>query len=411
MREGIRLFILDILARGFLLLIGYISIQNSILNFASLDLYTVLIAIVLVAERIYFYVSYWELITMPYALKLVSRSTNDSKDNKIFLDQFVRYNKKTKTAYFYNRNAINCEEYQQNRLSEIVHYLGIHNKPVEVDIKPYKSKFVIIKFYTLHTNMETASPLLHLKEGQVFYGFFKNGKYYLPLENQTHMITVGESGSGKSNFMNLLIFSLLYNEKLLDFIIMIDLKAPELSRYNGLPYIKFIDKVEEVDTIFNELKELMNNRFAHMKEHNLLVYDGKPLFVIIDEVGTIGTHPDKKLKDSIFNNMIELFQKGRAAKIILLLFAQKIDSTNIPTNVLANIQSKVLMKTDSDFNINNTIGTQEDIELITKTKVADFNKGRAIVKDGITSEKHLIQVPYLKDITQNTMIRFFKASA
>ena len=224
------------------------------------------------------------------------------------------------------------------------------------------------------------------------------------------MITVGESGSGKSNFMNLLIFSLLYNEKLLDFIIMIDLKAPELSRYNGLPYVKFIDKVEEVDNVFNELKELMNNRFSYMKENNLLVYDGKPLFVMIDEVGTIGTHPDKKLRDSIFNNMIELFQKGRAAKIILLLFAQKIDSTNIPSNVLANIQSKVLMKTDSDFNVNNTIGTQEDIQLITKTKVADFNKGRGIIKDGITSEKHLIQVPFIRDTIQNTMIRFFKAS-
>ena len=151
MREGIRLFVLDVILRGILLLIGYIAIQNSVLNFASLDLYTVLIAIFLMTERIYFYVSYWELITMPYALKLVSRSTNDSKDNKIYLDQFVKFDKKTKTAYFYNRNAINCEEYQQNRLSEIVHYLGIHSKPVEVDIKPYKTKFVAMQFYTLHS--------------------------------------------------------------------------------------------------------------------------------------------------------------------------------------------------------------------------------------------------------------------
>lgn len=154
----------------------------------------------------------------------------------------------------------------------------------------------------------------------------------------------------------------------------------------------------------------MNERFQHMKEHNELVYSGKPIYVIFDEVGTIGTHHNKKLKDSIFANMIELFQKGRAAKIILLLFAQKIDSTNIPTNVLTNIQSKVLMKTDSDFNVNNTIGTQEDIQLITKTKVADFNKGRGIVKDGITSEKHLIQVPYLSEKTQNLMIRYFEAT-
>lgn len=288
--------------------------------------------------------------------------------------------------------------------------MGIHDKSVEVDIKPYKSKFVTLKFYTLHKNIETESPLFHLKKEHIFYGFYKDGKYYLPIKDQTHMITVGESGSGKSNFMNLLIFSLLYNEKLLDFIIMIDLKAPELSRYEGLSYVKFIDKMDEVDTMFSELKEIMNTRFQYMKEKNLLVYDGKPIFVIVDEVGTIGTYHDKKIKDSIFANMIELFQKGRAAKIILLLFAQKIDSTNIPTNVLANIQSKVLMKTDSDFNVNNTMGTQEDIQLITKVKVADFNKGRAIIKDGLTSDKNLIQVPYIRENMQNMMIKFFKLS-
>lgn len=410
MIEAIRLFIYDTFLRGFLLLLLYVSIQNSVFNFASLDTLSIIIGCILLCERIYFYTKYWHFITMPYALKLISKSTNDAKDNKVFLDQFVKFNKKTKTAYFYNRSAINCEEYQINRLNEIIHYLGIHDKAIELDIKPFENKYVTLKFYTLHKNIETESPLFHLKHEQIFYGFYKDGKYYLPIKDQTHMITVGESGSGKSNFMNLLIFSLLYNEKFLDFIIMIDLKAPELSRYDGLSYVKFIDNVVEVDTIFCELKELMNNRFQYMKKENLLVYDGKPIFVIIDEVGTIGTYHDKKIKDAIFANMIELFQKGRAAKIILLLFAQKIDSTNIPTNVLTNIQSKVLMKTDSDFNMNNTIGTQEDIQLITKTRVSDFNKGRAIVKDGLTSDKNLIQVPYIRESVQNLMIKFFKVS-
>ena len=94
--------------------------------------------------------------------------------------------------------------------------------------------------------------------------------------------------------------------------------------------------------------------------------------------------------------MIELFQKGRAARIIFFIFAQKIDSTNIPSNVLANIPTKVLMKTDSDFNINNTIGTKESLEKITLTDPDSFNKGRAILKDGYTSEKILLQIPYVR---------------
>ena len=144
MIEGIRLFSYDILLRGFLLLLLYVSIQNSVFNFASLDTLSIIIGCILLCERIYFYTKYWQFITMPYALKMVSRSTNDARDNKVFLDQFVKFDKKTKIAYFWNRSAINCEEYQINRLNEIVHYLGIHDKPVEVDIKPYKHKYVTL---------------------------------------------------------------------------------------------------------------------------------------------------------------------------------------------------------------------------------------------------------------------------
>ena len=140
----------------------------------------------------------------------------------------------------------------------------------------------------------------------------------------------------------------------------------------------------------------MNSRFKEMKEKNLQLFNGKFHLVFIDEIGTIGTYPNKKLRDEIFDLMIELFQKGRAARIIFFIFAQKIDSTNIPSNVLANIPTKVLMKTDSDFNINNTIGTKESLEKITLIDPDSFNKGRAILKDGYTSEKTLLQIPYVR---------------
>lgn len=119
-------------------------------------------------------------------------------------------------------------------------------------------------------------------------------------------------------------------------------------------------------------------------------------FVKLILLGTVGTSGDKKLKEEIFNVMIELFQKGRAAKIYLFLFAQKIDSTNIP--------SKMLMKTDSDFNINNTIGTTEDIEKITRFHPSNFNKGKAIFKNGTTSDKTLLQVPYISLEQQKALI-------
>jgi S-DNA-T family DNA segregation ATPase FtsK/SpoIIIE len=132
-----------------------------------------------------------------------------------------------------------------------------------------------------------------------------------------------------------------------------------------------------------------------MIEKELIKFDGEYIYCIVDEIGTINTHYDKKIKDEIFANLQELLMKGRAAKIIFLIFSQKIDSVNIPTNVLTNIQSSILMRTDSDFNINNTCGTKEQVAKITKIDADSFPFGRAIVKNGITSEKTLIQVPYI----------------
>ena len=64
------------------------------------------------------------------------------------------------------------------------------------------------------------------------------------------------------------------------------------------------------------------------------------------------------------------------------------------------------MKTDSEFNTNSMIGTKEQIQAITRVDVANFNKGRAITKDGITSEISLIQVPYVSENEHRNIVRY-----
>ena len=206
----------------------------------------------------------------------------------------------------------------------------------------------------------------------------------------------------------MIIFSLLHNFNYIDKLDFIDLKGVELSRFK-LNNTSFTDKLEEVDKLLEELKNEMNKRFSEMKEKGDLVYQGKYRICLIDEIGTISTHYDKKLKEQIFNNLIEIGQKGRASKVLLLVFSQKIDSTNIPTNVLTNLQGSFLLRTSSQFNINNSIGLQEEIEEITRTRVQDFPKGRIIYKDGLTSEKILLQTPYLSQDIQSSMIKYFRS--
>ena len=347
---------------------------------------------------------------MPYSLKLITQPKDENSETSVFVDKFVFYNKFTNTLYFRNKNAIDLKLYQDKK-NEIMHFLGLHNKSIEMDVKPLFRKWVKIELYELPNSFNF--EIRKLKKGYLYYGISSKGDYYISLENQTSMITVAESGSGKSNLLNLLLYSIFFNygvgtneDSNISSTVLIDLKGNELSlyKYKGT---QFIDNIEEVATIFTELKEVMYNRYKEMQINGDKLYKGKRIFVVIDEVGTIGTYHDKKLRDSIFNDMIELFQKGRACKIIFLIFAQKCDSTNIPSNVLTNIQSRILMKTDSEFNTNSMIGTKEQIQTITHIDVANFNKGRAIIKDGISSQTTLIQVPYVSEEQHRQTVQHF----
>lgn len=345
---------------------------------------------------------------MPYSLKLISQPKAESKEISVFLDKFVWYDRKKNILYFRNSNAIDVKLYQDKQ-KEIIHYLGLHNKSVELDIKPFRRKWVKIHLYKLPTKFDF--NLGKLRQGYLYYGVSKDGGYYKKLDDLTSTITVAESGAGKSNLLNLLLYSIFWNynngrDSLIDFTVLIDLKGNELSLYN-FKNTKFIDNIEDVATVFKELKEIMHNRYKVMQKTGDKKFKGLPIFVIIDEVGTIGTHHDKKLRDSIFNDMIELFQKSRACKINFFIFSQHCSSFSIPTSVLTNIQTRILMKTDNEFNTNSTIGTKEKIEEITLTEVANFNRGRAIIKDGLTSKKDLIQVPYISEEQHLQMIKSF----
>ena len=414
MNNGIKLLALSLIKAWGLFTMGLFLIfyiKNKAVNVAldSLISPSVIFAIsVITFVIIYYYIKNWKYITMPYSLKLITQPKDENRETSVFVDKFVFYNKFTNTLYFRNKNAIDLKLYQDKK-NEIMHFLGLHNKSIEMDVKPLFRKWVKIELYELPNSFNF--EIRKLKKGYLYYGVSSKGDYYQSIENQTTMIVVGESGSGKSNLLNLLIYSIFYNygngsyeDSNISSTILIDLKGNELSlyKYRGP---QFIDNIQDVATVFTELKEVMYNRYKEMQINGDKLYKGKRIFVVIDEVGTIGTYHDKKLRDAIFNDMIELFQKGRACKIIFLIFAQKCDSTNIPSNVLTNIQSRILMKTDSEFNTNSMIGTKEQIQTITHIDVANFNKGRAIIKDGITSEISLIQVPYVSENEHRNIVR------
>lgn len=397
MKQGIKSYALTVLNTFGLLFLGllfttYVK-SGADLDFKNQDIALFLAAFTTAVLFItYLYLRNWKYIIMPYSLKLLTNTKGEEKDTSVYLDRFMWYDRTSNILYYRNRNAIDVQSYHKSK-QEILHYLGLLNKSCELHIEPFLRKWVKIKIYKLPESYPFDKGAM--RQNKIYYGRCKDGNFYVDLDKQTTMLATGLSGSGKSTFMNCLINSLILNEDKLDHLYLVDLKGVELKQFEGRKRT-FIDSIDNVASTFKELKQLMYNRYKVMQEFGHKTFAGDPIYVVIDEVGTIGTHYDKKLKEAIFNDMIELFQKGRACKIIFLLFAQKCDSQNIPSNVLTNIQSHVLMKTDSEFNTNAMIGTKEQIQEITITPVSSFIRGRLIYKDGLTSDCTLIQAPLLK---------------
>lgn len=368
--------------------------NDYIINSVFFDLYEYLFFAINVYLLIWL-IRYFRYLNLPYALNIFKDVKQIEGMQKKYKSSHDSFRKKVKTRngyklYYKNWVSISIDAYNEKK-KEIIQYLDFDG---EIDVKPWGKRGVELTFYKLPTVIQAS--LLDYKKGFINYGFSRKGNFYVPLSNLIHTICVGESGSGKSNMMHHLLQSIMLNDEIVEKVELIDLKGTELYRYKDIPYMNFIDDINLIKEKLLYLKEVMNSRFQEMKEKNQQLYNGKFHFVFIDEIGTIGTYPNKKSKDEIFDLMIELFQKGRAARIIFFIFAQKIDSTNIPSNVLANIPTKVLMKTDSDFNINNSIGTKESLVRITLVDPDSFNKGRAILKDGYTSDKILLQIPYIR---------------
>ena len=232
-----------------------------------------------------------------------------------------------------------------------------------------------------------------VEKDKIFFGISKFGKHSIDLNNLTHLGVVGISGSGKSNLLNTILLSVFFNMEKFESIYLIDLKGVELARYEKINKVTFIDNALNTLEVLKKLKEIMNTRYKKMREMELLKYQEEYILVVIDEVGTLSV--DKKIKEEINTLLIELFQKGRACNIFFHIYGQKFDSTQLSSNILSNLQGSITLKTDSDYNVNVTLGKKELVEKITKVDIDSFNFGRCIFKDGTNSEKTLIQVPYI----------------
>lgn len=329
-------------------------------------------------------------INMPYALNLFQSLRNFSWQNNSTKISHDKFQKLTHDSIFYKNSVfINIQKYEEQK-EEILQYLKLP-KEYEIDVIRYGRKGVQLQLFNLPQSI--AFDVNFLEKDKIFFGISKHGKHLIDLYNLTHLGIVGISGAGKSNLLNTILLSILFNIEKFESIYLVDLKGVELARYEKLNKVTFIDTANDTLIILKKLKEIMNTRYKIMREKELLKYKEEYILVVIDEVGTLSV--DKKIKEEINTLLIELFQKGRACNIFFHVYSQKYDSKVLDSNILSNFQGSITLKTDSDYNVNVTLGKKELVQKITKVDIDSFNHGRCIFKDGTNSEKTLIQVPYI----------------
>jgi len=422
---GVISYFRSLLIVGFLVVLsfgGYVYLLGADYK-TKLDLLYLLLSASAVLIT-YYYVRYWKYILMPYSLNLhsiFSHNTLIEIRNKrtLFLDYFTGIKKikpksvieeiytkglKRFTLEYNNLTSIDIDNYRQSA-ERILHYLGLIGKKFEVSIYPQKSKSVLLSFYKLPEFYEIEMGIL--KKDCLLLGIYEKGFYYRSLDTLDHHLIVGESGSGKSNFMHLLNLNFLFNLHRINKMYMIDLKGGvELKPYENIDKVEFVSDIERLDALLDDvLLDLKQTQELMLKTGVRKLNNFTML--IFDEIGAVSVYPDKKIRESIFNKLALIAMQGRSSGILLFLFGQKVDNTILPASVVNNVQSRVLMKTSSDYNIN-IIDLKDNIrERITATEIQDFIKGRAIIKDGLTSDKHLIQFPFISDKFLASIISYY----
>lgn len=411
-----------------LFILGFLSLSLFIIDtklknidyLNNLDILYFIITTFFILFSLYFIINL-KSILLPYSLNfhsIFSHNTIIESRNKrsLFLDFF--WNKKTikpknliESIYlkdlkkfeleYRNLTSIDLDKYRKNG-EKILHYLNLINKDYQIRVYPIKNKSVLLSFYRLPKFYEIEYSLF--KKGSLFLGIYENGFYYKNMNELDHHLVVGESGSGKSNFMQLLNINFLFNIDKINKLYLVDLKGGvELKRYDNMNKVEFVSDIKKLDLFLSDILNDLKNTQREMLNKNVRKLDTYTM-IIFDEIGAISVYPDKKLRESIFDKLALISMQGRASGILLFLFGQKIDNTIIPSNIVNNLQTRILLKTSNDYNIN-IIDLKENIrERITTTEVQDFNKGRAIIKDGFTSEKNLIQFPYIPDLFLNQSI-------
>ena len=193
----------------------------------------------------------------------------------------------------------------------------------------------------------------------------------------SHTLIVGTTGSGKSYTERLIIDRLVKERAQLA---LVDPKMVELVDYSGYDYTYgYSDNASDTHSLIVKVYAEMMMRFDSMKEKHVKEWDGKPLYLFVDEMGALmNDHRHRKEYGELLG---DIGMMGRAARVFLVLCTQIPTRENIPNSIRDNMVNKVVLRLDDMARARFVLGTGtgqylEDLPRIGKCYVKTPDMGR-----------------------------------
>ncbi|WP_163526600.1 FtsK/SpoIIIE domain-containing protein [Halobacillus ihumii] len=227
-----------------------------------------------------------------------------------------------------------------------------------------------------------------IKKGwKVPVGHNRNGMIYHDFDKLYSLIVAGTPGYGKSQYLNMMIITLIVMQPHNVSFSLIDLKeGAEFSKFKDLKQVKrFATTPEEAKTVLESVQDEMKNvyrdfigkGYSNVKDAGIK----KRHFIIIDEGADIAGD------QSCIDLLTEIGRKGRAAGFYPVYATQYPTSRSVPIDLKRNIPTRLSFVLDSGTASSNVLDQAgaEDLPMI---------PGRAIYKN---VRCQTVQTPFMSN--------------
>lgn len=306
-----------------------------------------------------------------------------------------------KTAFNFSLADLKALDFKQNLLQQI-HDLLTKKKATQKEIELSYDGTLKVKVYnTPMPAMVSYTDIALNRDGwKVPVGQIREGNTLIlhDFEKVPHMVVGGATRYGKSNFLNMLITTLLILQSDNVRLTLIDLKGGvEFSDYrNSKQVIHYADEPEEAEEALQAVVEEMREKQRQFKERSVKnVQEAKdPVrhFIIIDEVGELNpaeaiSKEEKALKERCQMYMSQIARLGAGLGYRQILATQYPTGDVIPRQCKQNSDAKLC------FRVQN--GTASRVVLDeTGAELLPEIKGRAIYQ---TADKRQILQTFMID--------------